>query len=146
MRFESGYLSPYFVTDSERMECVYEDAYILIHGGKIFDGGDLISLLKHVARPERPLLVISAEIDTEALASLVFNKVSGTLKCVVVKAPAFGDQRKALMEEIAARTTGRLLPEDFVVKNVTLMDFGRASRIVVNEHTTTIEPALESKI
>jgi chaperonin GroEL len=148
MRFEGGYLSPYFVTDPERMECVYEDVYILIHERKISDRRDLLSVLDNVAKTGKPLLIIAEEVDGEALANLVFNKVCGRLKCVAVKAPGFGNQRKAMLEDIAAITSARMFVQDSDVnlENVTLLDFGRANRVIVDEHNTMIESALESKI
>src|SRR5256886_5712511 len=110
MQFDRGYLSPYFVTDPDRMECVYEDVYILIHEKKISSMKDLLPLLEQVARSGKPLLLIAEDLEGEALATLVVNKIRGTLQCIGVKAPGFGDRRKAMLEDIAVLTGGRLLP------------------------------------
>src|SRR6266581_4529818 len=140
MQFDRGYLSPYFVTDPERMECVLEDAYLLIHEKKISAMKDLLPLLEQVARSGKPLLVIAEEVEGEALATLVVNKIRGTLQCVAVKAPGFGDRRKAMLEDIATLTGGKCLSEDLGIKleNVTLADLGRAKRIVADKDNTTI--------
>src|SRR5688500_749618 len=140
MRFDRGYLSPYFVTDPERMECVYEDAYILIHEKKISSMKDLLPVLESVAKTGRPLVIIAEEVEGEALATLVVNKLRGTLKVVAVKAPGFGDRRKAMLEDIAILTGGKLIAEELGIKldNIGLQDLGRAKRIVVDKDNTTI--------
>jgi chaperonin GroEL len=140
MQFDRGYLSPYFVTDPERMECVYEDAVLLIHEKKISAMKDLLPLLEQVARQGKPLLIIAEDIEGEALATLVVNKIRGTLQCVGVKAPGFGDRRKAMLEDIAILTGGRVIAEELGVKleNVTLNDLGRCKRIVVDKDNTTL--------
>jgi chaperonin GroEL len=140
MQFDRGYLSPYFVTDPDRMEAVLEDAYILIHEKKISSMKDLLPLLEQVARASKPLLVIAEEAEGEALATLVVNKIRGTFSCCAVKAPGFGDRRKAMLEDIAILTGGRLIAEELGLKleNVTLKDLGRAKRIVVDKDNTTI--------
>jgi len=140
MQFDRGYLSPYFVTDPDRMEAVLEDAYILIHEKKISSMKDLLPLLEQVARASKPLLVIAEEAEGEALATLVVNKIRGTFSCCAVKAPGFGDRRKAMLEDIAILTGGRLIAEELWLKleNVTLKDLGRAKRIVVDKDNTTI--------
>jgi chaperonin GroEL len=140
MRFDRGYLSPYFVTDPERMETVYEDAYLLIHEKKISSMKDLLPVLENVAKTGKPLLIIAEELEGEALATLVVNKIRGTLKCVAVKAPGFGDRRKAMLEDIAILTDGRMIAEELGIKleNVTLKELGRAKRIIVDKDNTTI--------
>ncbi len=140
MRFDRGYLSPYFVTDPERMETVYEDIYILNHEKKISSMKDLLPVLENVAKTSKPLLIIAEELEGEALATLVVNKLRGTLKCVAVKAPGFGDRRKAMLEDIAILTDGRMIAEELGIKleNVTLKDLGRAKRIIVDKDNTTI--------
>ncbi|OGQ75547.1 MAG: chaperonin GroL [Deltaproteobacteria bacterium RIFCSPLOWO2_12_FULL_60_16] len=140
MRFDRGYLSPYFVTDPERMETVYEDIYILNHEKKISSMKDLLPVLENVAKTSKPLLIIAEDLEGEALATLVVNKLRGTLKCVAVKAPGFGDRRKAMLEDIAILTDGRMIAEELGIKleNVTLKDLGRAKRIIVDKDNTTI--------
>ncbi len=140
MRFDRGYLSPYFVTDPERMEVVYEDAYILNHEKKISSMKDLLPILENVAKTGKPLLIMAEDLEGEALATLVVNKIRGTLKCVGVKAPGFGDRRKAMLEDIAILTDGRMIAEELGIKleNVTLKDLGRAKRIIVDKDNTTI--------
>jgi chaperonin GroEL len=140
MQFDRGYLSPYFVTDPDRMECVYEDVYILIHEKKISAMKDLLPLLEQVARSGKPLLIIAEDLEGEALATLVVNKIRGTLQCVGVKAPGFGDRRKAMLEDIAILTGGRVIAEELGMKleNVTLQDLGRCKRIVVDKDNTTL--------
>src|SRR6266513_764853 len=140
MRFDRGYLSPYFVTDPERMECVYEDIYLLIHEKKISSMKDLLPVLENVAKTSKPLLIIAEELEGEALATLVVNKLRGTLKVVAVKAPGFGDRRKAMMEDIAIVTGGTAIFEELGIKleNVTLKDLGRAKRIIIDKDNTTI--------
>jgi chaperonin GroEL len=140
MQFDRGYLSPYFVTDPERMEAVLEDPYILIHEKKISSMKDLLPLLEQVARAGKPLLIIAEEVEGEALATLVVNKLRGTLNACAVKAPGFGDRRKAMLEDVATLTGGRLIAEDLGIKleSVTLKDLGRAKRVTVDKDNTTI--------
>ena len=140
MRFDRGYLSPYFVTDPERMECVYEDAYLLIHEKKISSMKDLLPVLENVAKTSKPLLIIAEEVEGEGLATLVVNKLRGTLKVVAVKVPGFGDRRKAMLEDIAILTDGKMIAEELGIKleNVTLKDLGRAKRIIIDKDNTTI--------
>jgi len=140
MQFDRGYLSPYFATDPEKMECRLEDAYLLIHEKKISAMKDLLPVLESIAKSGRPLLLIAEDIEGEALATLVVNKIRGTLHCVAVKAPGFGDRRKAMLEDIAILTGGRVIAEELGIKleNVTLNDLGRAKRIVVDKDNTTI--------
>ena len=140
MQFDRGYLSPYFVTDPDRMEAVLEDAYILINEKKISSMKDLLPLLEQVARSSKPLLVIAEDVEGEALATLVVNKIRGTFSCCAVKAPGFGDRRKAMLEDIAVLSGGRLIAEELGLKleNVTLKDLGRAKRVVVDKDNTTI--------
>ena len=140
MQFDRGYLSPYFVTDPDRMEAVLEDAYILIHEKKISSMKDLLPLLEQVARSGKPLLVIAEEVEGEALATLVVNKIRGTFACCAVKAPGFGDRRKAMLEDIAILSGGKLIAEELGLKleNVTLKDLGRCKRVVVDKDNTTL--------
>ncbi len=140
MQFDRGYLSPYFVTDAERMECVLEDAVILIHEKKISVMKDMLPLLEQVARAGKPFLIIAEDIEGEALATLVVNKLRGTLHCAAVKAPGFGDRRKAMLEDIATLTGGKAITEDLGIKleNIKLEDLGRAKKIVVDKDNTTI--------
>jgi chaperonin GroEL len=140
MRFDRGYLSPYFVTDPERMECIYEDVYILIHEKKISSMKDLLPVLENVAKTSKPLLIIAEELEGEALATLVVNKLRGTLKVVAVKAPGFGDRRKAMLEDIAILADGKMIAEELGIKleNVTLKDLGRAKRVIIDKDNTTI--------
>jgi chaperonin GroEL len=140
MQFDRGYLSPYFVTDSERMEVVLEDAYILIHDKKISAMKDLLPLLEKVAQINKPLLIIAEDIEGEALATMVVNKLRGTLQGAAVKAPGFGDRRKAMLEDIAILTGGRVISEDtgFKIENATIDDLGRAKRISIDKDNTTI--------
>jgi chaperonin GroEL len=140
MQFDRGYLSPYFVTDPERMECVLEDAYILIHEKKISSMKDLLPVLEQIAKMGKPLLIIAEDVEGEALATLVLNKLRGTLACCAVKAPGFGDRRKAMLEDIAILTGGRALTEDLGIKleNVRIEDLGRAKKVVVDKDNTTI--------
>jgi chaperonin GroEL len=154
MQFDRGYLSPYFVTDPDRMETVLEDAYILLHEKKISSMKELLPLLEQVAGSGKPLLVIAEDIEGEALATLVVNKIRGTFSCVAVKAPGFGDRRKALLEDIATLAGGRTIVEELGLKleNVTLKDLGRAKRIVVDKDNTTLidgagkKPDIEGRI
>jgi chaperonin GroEL len=140
MQFDRGYLSPYFVTDPERMECVLEDPYILIHEKKISSMKDLLPLLEQIAKSGKPLLIVAEEVDGEALATLVVNKLRGTLQCAAVKAPGFGDRRKALLEDIAILTDGKAISEDLGIKleNVNLEDLGRAKKVTIDKDNTTI--------
>jgi len=140
MQFDRGYLSPYFVTDPDRMECVLEDPYILIHEKKISSMKDLLPLLEQIAKSGKPLLIVAEEVEGEALATLVVNKLRGTLHCSSVKAPGFGDRRKAMLEDIAILTGGKAITEDLGIKleNVRLEDLGRAKKITVDKDNTTI--------
>lgn len=140
MRFDRGYLSPYFVTDPERMECVYEDVYLLINEKKISNMKDLLPVLENVAKTGKPLLIIAEELEGEALATLVVNKLRGTLKVVAVKAPGFGDRRKAMLEDIAILADGKMIAEELGIKleNVTLKDLGRAKRVIIDKDNTTV--------
>jgi chaperonin GroEL len=140
MQFDRGYLSPYFVTDTERMEAVLEDAVVLIHEKKISSLKDLLPVLEKVAQSGQPLFVVAEDVEGEALATLVVNKLRGTLKVAAAKAPGFGDRRQAMLEDIAVLTGGRAITEDLGLKleNLRLEDFGRAKRIVVDKDNTTI--------
>ncbi|MFA0754100.1 MAG: hypothetical protein IMHGJWDQ_001883 [Candidatus Fervidibacter sp.] len=147
LQFDRGYLSPYFVTDPERMECVLEEPFILIHEKKISSAMDLVPLLERVYRAGKPLLVIAEDVEGEALATLVINKLRGVLQCCAVKAPGFGERRKAMLEDIAILTGGTFLSEELGVKleNVTLDMLGRARRVVVTKDDTTIIEGAGSK-
>src|SRR5487761_1919632 len=140
MQFDRGYLSPYFISDPDRMECVLEDPYILIHEKKISNMKDLLPVLEQIARSGKPLLVIAEEVEGEALATLVVNKLRGTLNACAVKAPGFGDRRKAMMEDIGVLTGGKALMEETGIKleGVRLEDLGRAKRVTVDKDNTTI--------
>src|SRR5690349_13917807 len=140
MQFDRGYLSPYFVTDPEKMECALEDVYILIHEKKISNMKDLLPLLEQIAKMGKPLLVIAEDVEGEALATLVVNKLRGTLQCAAVKAPGFGDRRKAMLEDIATLTGGRAITEDLGIKleNVKVEDLGRAKKVTIDKDNTTI--------
>ena len=140
MQFDKGYISPYFVTNSESMEAVLETPYILLHEKKISSLKDILPLLEKVAKTGKPLLIISEDVEGEALATLVVNKLRGTLQIAAVKAPGFGDRRKAMMEDIAVLTGGRLITEDLGLKleNLGLEDLGRAKRITIDKENTTI--------
>ncbi len=140
MQFDRGYLSPYFISDPDRMECVLEDPYILIHEKKISNMKDLLPLLEQIARSGKPLLVIAEEVEGEALATLVVNKLRGTLNACAVKAPGFGDRRKAMLEDIGVLTGGKALMEETGIKleGVRLEDLGRAKRVTVDKDNTTI--------
>ncbi len=154
MQFDRGYLSPYFITDPDRMEAVLEEPYILIHEKKISNMKDLLPLLEQIARSGRPLLVIAEEVEGEALATLVVNKLRGTLSVCAVKAPGFGDRRKAMLEDIAILTGGKAIMEETGIKleGVRLDDLGRAKRVVVDKDNTTIvdgagdQKAIEGRI
>jgi chaperonin GroEL len=147
MRFDRGYLSPYFITDPDRMEAVLEDPYILIYEKKISAIHDLLPILQKVAQSGRPLLIICEEVEGEALATLVVNKLRGTLKTVAVKAPGYGDRRKAMLEDIAILTEGRMISEEigFKLENLQLKDLGQAKRVVIDKENTTIVEGLGSK-
>jgi chaperonin GroEL len=140
MQFDRGYLSPYFVTDPERMECVLEDVHILIHEKKISSMKDVLPLLEQTAKMSKPLLIIAEDVEGEALATLVVNKLRGTLQCAAVKAPGFGDRRKAMLEDIAVLTGGKAITEELGIKleNVKLEDLGRAKKITIDKDNTTI--------
>ncbi|MDH3237974.1 MAG: chaperonin GroEL [Deltaproteobacteria bacterium] len=140
MQFDRGYLSPYFVTDPERMEVHLEDPYILIHEKKISNMKDLLPLLEQIARSGKPLLILAEEVEGEALATLVVNKLRGTLHCCAVKAPGFGDRRKAMLEDIGILTGGKSIAEEMGIKleAVQLTDLGRAKRVVIDKDNTTI--------
>ncbi|MBI1764272.1 MAG: chaperonin GroEL, partial [Acidobacteria bacterium] len=140
MQFDRGYLSPYFVTDAERMECNLENAFILLNEKKISSMKDLLPLLEQVARAGKQLLIIAEDVEGEALATLVVNKLRGTLQVAAVKAPGFGDRRKAMLEDIAILTGGRMISEDLGIKleNIKLEDLGKAKKITVDKDNTTI--------
>jgi chaperonin GroEL len=140
MQFDRGYLSPYFVTDAEKMEVDLAEPYVLIHEKKISVMKDLLPILEQTAKMGRPLLIVAEDIDGEALATLVVNKIRGTLQCAAVKAPGFGDRRKAMMEDVAILTGGRVVSEDLGIKleNLTLNDLGSAKRIRIDKDNTTI--------
>ncbi len=140
MQFDRGYLSPYFVTDPEKMDCALEEAYILLHEKKISNMKDLLPLLEQIAKIGKPLLIVAEDIEGEALATLVVNKLRGTLRCAAVKAPGFGDRRKAMLEDIAILTGGKSISEDLGIKleNVQLSDLGQAKRINIDKENTTI--------
>ena len=140
MQFDKGYLSPYFVTDSETMECVLEDAFILINEKKISNLKDLLPLLEQIAKSGKPLLIIAEDVEGEALATLVVNKIRGTFTAAAVKAPGFGDRRKAMLEDIAVLTGGLCITEDLgrSLESVTISDLGRAKRVAIDKDTTTI--------
>ena len=140
MQFDRGYLSPYFVTDAERMECVVEDALILIYEKKLSVMKDMLPLLEQVAHAGKPLLIVAEDVEGEALATLVVNKLRGSLHCVAVKAPGFGDRRKAMLEDLAILTGGKAITEDLGIKleKITLEDLGKAKKVVVDKDNTTI--------
>src|SRR2546421_3354631 len=140
MQFDRGYLSPYFVTNPERMEVVLDDPFILVHEKKISSMKDLLPLLEQVARASRPLVIVAEDVDGEALATLVVNKLRGTLQAVAVKAPGFGDRRKAMLEDIATLTGGKAITEDLGIKleNIKLEDLGKAKKVTIDKDNTTI--------
>ena len=140
MQFDQGYLSPYFVTNAEKMEAVLEEPYILIHEKKISSMKDLLPLLEKIVQKSKPLLIVSEEVEGEALATLVVNKMRGTLACCAVKAPGFGDRRKAMLEDIAVLTAGQVIAEELGIKleNISLNDLGKAKRIIIDKDNTTI--------
>ena len=140
MQFDRGYVSPYFVTDPERMECVLENCFILLHEKKISSMKDLLPVLEQIAKTGKPFLIVAEEVEGEALATLVVNKLRGTLNCAAVKAPGFGDRRKAMLEDIAILTGGRVISEDLGIKleNIQLGDLGRAKKVTIDKDNTTI--------
>ena len=140
MQFDKGYLSPYFVTDPEDMECVLENPYILLFEKKISNLQDMLPLLQSVAKTGKPLMIIAEDVEGEALATLVVNKLRGTFSVCAVKAPGFGDRRKAILEDIAVLTGGKLISEDLGIKleNVTLDMLGKAKKVTVDKDNTTI--------
>src|SRR5437016_13704699 len=140
MQFDKGYLSPYFVTNAEAMEAALENPYILIHEKKISSLKDMLPLLEKVAKAGRPLLIIAEDVEGEALATLVVNKLRRTLQCAAVKAPGFGDRRKAMLEDIAILTGGKAITEDLGIKleNVKIEDLGRAKKVTIDKDNTTI--------
>src|SRR5689334_4019310 len=140
MQFDRGYLSPYFVTDPERMEAALEDVYLLISEKKISNMKDLLPVLEAIARQQKPLLIIAEDIEGEALATLVVNKLRGTLQCAAVKAPGFGDRRKEMLKDIATLTGGQVIAEELGLKleNVTVTDLGRAKRVTIDKDNTTL--------
>ncbi len=154
MQFDRGYLSPYFVTDPEKMEVKLEEPYILLHEKKISGMKDLLPILEQIAKMGKPLLIVAEDVEGEALATLVVNKLRGTLKCAAVKAPGFGDRRKAMLEDIAVLSGGRAVSEDLGVKleNLTLNDLGTAKRVMIDKDNTTIvdgggsKAALEGRV
>jgi chaperonin GroEL len=154
MQFDRGYTSPYFVTDAEKMEAVLEDPYILLHEKKISNMKDLLPLLEQIAKMGKPLLVVAEDVEGEALATLVVNKLRGTLRCAAVKAPGFGDRRKAMLEDIGILTGGQVISEDLGIKleNVKLSDLGSAKRVTIDKENTTIvdgagtKEALEGRV
>jgi chaperonin GroEL len=154
MQFDRGYISPYFVTDPEKMQAVLHDPYILLNEKKISNMKDLLPLLEQIAKMGRPLLIISEEVEGEALATMVVNKLRGTLSCAAVKAPGFGDRRKAMLEDIGILTGGQMISEDLGIKleNVTVKDLGTAKRITIDKDNTTIvdgggeKSALEGRV
>jgi chaperonin GroEL len=140
MQFDRGYLSPYFVTNPERMEAVIEDVYILLHEKKISNMRELLPILEQIAKMNKPLLIISEDVEGEALATLVVNKLRGTLQCAAVKAPGFGDRRKEMLRDIAVLTGGNVISDDLGIKleNITLNDLGTARRVTIDKENTTI--------
>jgi chaperonin GroEL len=140
MQFDRGYLSPYFVTDAERMEANVQDAYLLLHEKKISNMRDLLPILEQIAKMSKPLVVIAEDVEGEALATLVVNKLRGTLQCAAVKAPGFGDRRKDMLRDIAVLTGGNVISDDLGIKleNITLNDLGRAKRVTIDKDNTTI--------
>src|SRR6266404_1597360 len=140
MQFDRGYLSPYFVTDTQKMECELEDPYILIYEKKVANNKDLVPVLERVLNTGKPILILSEEVEGEALATLVINKLRGTFRCAAVKAPGYGDRRKAMLEDIAVLTGGRAIFEDLGIKleNVQLRDLGRAKKVKIDKDNTTV--------
>jgi len=154
MQFDRGYLSPYFVTDAEKMEVHLEEPYILLHEKKISNMKDMVPILEQIAKSGRPLLILAEDVEGEALATLVVNKIRGTLHCAAVKAPGFGDRRKAMLEDIAILTGGQVISEDLGIKleNITIKDLGTAKKITIDKDNTTIvdgggtKSALEGRV
>src|SRR5882724_1744631 len=140
MQFDRGYLSPYFVTDPDRMEAVVEDALILIHEKKLSSLKDMLPILEQVAKSGRPLVIVAEDVEGEALATLVVNKIRGTLHTVAVKAPGFGDRRKAMLEDLATLTGGKVIAEELGIKleNISLSDLGKAKKVIIDKDNTTI--------
>ena len=140
MQFDRGYISPYFVTDPEKMEAVLEEPYILLHEKKLSNMQEMLPLLEQIAKTGKSLLIVAEEVEGEALATLVVNKVRGTLKCAAVKAPGFGDRRKAILQDIAVLTGGHVISEDIGVKleNATLKDLGQCKKVTIDKDNTTI--------
>jgi chaperonin GroEL len=147
MQFDKGYLSPYFVTDSEKMEAHLEEPYILLHEKKISNMKDMVPILEQIAKSGKPLLLMAEDVEGEALATLVVNKIRGTLKCAAVKAPGFGDRRKAMLEDIAILTGGQVISEDLGIKleNISIKDLGTAKKITIDKDNTTIVEGAGSK-
>jgi chaperonin GroEL len=147
MQFDRGFLSPYFVTDTERMKVVLDNPYILIHEGKVNSMRDLVPLLEAIARSQRPILIIAEDVEGEALATLVVNRIRGTLHCAAVKAPGFGDRRKAMLQDVAVLTAGKVVSEELGIKleSVVPADLGRAKRVVIDKDNTTIIDGLGKK-
>ncbi len=147
MQFDRGYLSPYFITDPERLECVLEEPYILIHEKKISNMKDIVPILEQVVREGKPIVVIAEDVEGEALATLVVNKIRGVVKCAAVKAPGFGERRKAMLEDIAILTGGKLIAEElgFKLENVSLDMLGRADKVIIDKEHTTIVGGKGSK-
>lgn len=148
MQFDRGYLSPYFITNPDRMECVLEDVYILLYEKKISSMKDLLPVLEKIAQKGKPLLIISEEVDGEALATLVVNKIRGTLQASAVKAPGYGDRRRSMLEDIAVLTGGKLISEDIGLKleNVQVSDLGQAKRVTIDKEDTTIIEGAGKKV
>jgi len=148
MQFDRGYLSPYFITNPERMECVLEDAYILLYEKKISAMKDLLPALEKIAQKGKPILIICEEVEGEALATLVVNKIRGTLQCAAVKAPGYGDRRRSMLEDIAVLTGGKLISEDIGLKleNVQIADLGQAKRITIDKENTTVIEGVGKKV
>src|SRR5213596_2293419 len=148
MQFDRGYLSPYFITDPEKMECTIEDAYILIYDKKVSTMKDLLPVLEKVAQSGRPMLIVAEDVEGEALATLVVNKLRGTLKVCAVKAPGFGDRRKEMLTDIAILTGGQVISEELGLKleNTTLNDLGRAKRVIVDKDNTTLVKGKDDQI
>ena len=148
MQFDRGYLSPYFITNPDRMECVLEDVYILLYEKKISSMKDLLPALEKIAQKGKPLLIISEEVEGEALATLVVNKIRGTLQAAAVKAPGYGDRRRAMLEDIAVLTDGKLISEDIGLKleNVQISDLGQAKRVTIDKEDTTIIEGAGKKV
>ncbi len=147
MQFDRGYISPYFITNPEKMECVLEDAYVLVHDKKISSMKDLLPVLEQIARAGKPFLLIAEDVEGEALATLVVNKLRGTLSCAAVKAPGFGERRKAMLQDIAILTGGQVISEELGIKleNAKLSDLGRAKKIIITKDNTTIVGGAGSK-